>query len=119
MSYVFEIEDEIVWSPALGVGTIYVAFVQSLEHVTGSQAGFEIVANDMVSIDKEMLRDFVSGLLASIEQSRGNTIYRAELETIIGLSLVILERAGVEMPDGDAALEFVGIARRFAPRMPT
>jgi hypothetical protein len=115
LSYVFEIGSDTVWSPALRVGEIYVGFVRVLEEVTGTSGGIEAISSDMVRIDGLRFRAFVDELL---DASAANQVLRSEIETIVCLSLVMLERAGIPLPRTDDLGPLLARARTLATTMP-
>jgi Family of unknown function (DUF6086) len=116
MSYVFEIDTETVWSPALRVGEIYVGFVRVLEEIVGSSAGLEPISSDMVRIDPERLKGFVRDLLSV---TTTHVILGSELETVIALSLVMLERGGADLVIDERDAAIGERAKALAVAMPT
>jgi hypothetical protein len=116
MSYVFEIDGETVWSPALRVGEIYVGFVRVLEETLGSPAGLEPISSDMVRIDSARFRAFVRQL---VETSATNAVLESELETVIALSWVMLERGGSTLTTDELGLAILERVKLLERAMPT
>ena len=62
MSFVFDIDGETVWSPALRVGQAFVGCAHALGQVVGVSPGFVFNAEDMVDVDALHLESFVTAL---------------------------------------------------------
>ncbi len=99
MSYVFDIDGETVWSPALLAGQVYVMFVSSLEQVLQVRAGFSAVADDMVEIDRDQFSAFVDRLM-QFDTGGRHPILAETVAPIVAVSLVMLRRSplGLQEP---------------------
>lgn len=93
MSYVFDVGDDTVWSPALRVGDIYVRFARDIAEVLGVPTGLSAVASDMYEIDIDTYEQFVKTLF---EMYFANThpVQRGLIEAVLAPSTVVLERGG-------------------------
>ncbi|HUB69609.1 MAG TPA: DUF6086 family protein [Acidimicrobiales bacterium] len=116
MSYLFEVEDRTVWSPALRVGQIYVEYVRSLERVYGLEAGFTQTTEDSVRIDAQVFAGFVTHLLSTAGEGR-HLVLELELRAVAIPALVILDRAGLSTTMSVGA-SLMGEATTYARRMP-
>jgi hypothetical protein len=116
VSYVFEIEGETVWSPALTVGQIYEGFIRTLSESLGQPSGFTCNAADHVMIDAEVFVDFVLRLLS---KSRGHPLLAEQIRAVLGPSVVMLDRSGTTLHAARPAEErLLGEARAAASSMP-
>ena len=93
MSYVFDIDDITVWSPALRTGNIYAGFVKVIEEEFHQVAGFTAVASDMARIDGQVFTRFVNLLLETVGGPNANRLLGWHLRTVLGPSIVMLQRA--------------------------
>ncbi|MFC6009460.1 DUF6086 family protein [Nocardia lasii] len=89
MSYVFDVDDETVWSPSLRVGELFVRMHTDICSVLGVATGLTAIANDMYEIDIDV---FERTTLTVFEEysSSGNGAFRAMLGATLGPSLNIL-----------------------------
>jgi hypothetical protein len=91
VSYVYEIDGETVWSPALRVGQIYEGYIATLSRSLGRPTGFRGNPSDHVMIDPEVFVDFVLRLLSA---TNGHPILAQQIDAVMGPSVVMLERSG-------------------------
>ncbi|MEO3824717.1 DUF6086 family protein [Actinomadura sp. B10D3] len=115
MSYIFDIDDETVWSPALRVGKLYVNLAEALARTLEIPTGLEAVAEDMYDINTAVFSDFTRALM-----STRHVIAQELLRGVLLTSLVMLQRGGVEItPDSEEQEAFWQALPEFARRMPT
>ncbi|RZS44145.1 hypothetical protein EV193_10119 [Herbihabitans rhizosphaerae] len=118
MSYVFDVGDDTVWSPALRVGRLYVAGVTSLAEVFGIDAGLRAVAADMYSIDLDAFEAFTARLFAEYFRSH-HDVARLLLAGVLQPSLIMLERAGRAIePEDDEQRRFLSDTKEFLGSLP-
>jgi hypothetical protein len=98
MSYVFDVDDEVVWSPSLTIGKLFITMVDAMTEGLdwGDQAtGFTMMANDYYYVDPQALGVFVRGLLSSSVVY--NPTYKELARGFIVACLVLLDRGGVDL----------------------
>ncbi|MFV8160794.1 DUF6086 family protein [Mycobacterium sp. 134] len=114
MSFIFDVGDDTVWSPALRVGELYVRFVTQVGDLLGVPTGLSAMASDYYEIDPDVFEVFVRKLF---EETFGSThhIGRAMLESVLAPSVVILDRIGRPLSaDTAEEAEFLGGARALS-----
>lgn len=94
MSFVFEIDEETVWSPALRVGQAFVSCAQALGRFVGVSPGFSFNAEDMIEIDAQQLKAFADALTQVSGGSKPHRILENLTDAVRIPCLVMLERAG-------------------------
>jgi hypothetical protein len=92
VSYVFEIDDATVWSPALQVGDVFRGYVEVLEKVLGVPAGVSEFAGDYLILDRETFAGFVREVHRF--WASGHPVGTRLAEPVLAVALVMLERAG-------------------------
>lgn len=113
MSYVVEIEDRTVWSPAHRLGALFHEYVRTLEDVLGVDAGITRFTADYLILDRTAHAHFVEELHRW--GSSGHPLAEELSEPVLAISLVLLERAGVVLAlDPGPAFD----VSRFAAAMP-
>jgi hypothetical protein len=68
MGHVFDVDGEVVWSPAPRIGKLFVVLVDALAEGCdrdGRAAGFTMMANDYYHVGSRALAGFVHELLSS------------------------------------------------------
>jgi hypothetical protein len=119
MSYIFDVGDETVWSPALRVGQTFAKTAECVASVIGYQTGLVAVANDMIEIDLPTFESFALRTFDEYCRSQ-NFVYRELIRGVLAPSLVMLQRAGLTVP---AATEeqhtFIRELDQYARSMPT
>jgi hypothetical protein len=107
VSYVFDVDGEVVWSPALRIGKLFISMAGTLADNSGvdlASAGFTMMASDYYYVDPPALAGFVRTLLAG--SVAANPMYRELARGFLVTCLVLLDRAGVVLePDGEAQRE--------------
>lgn len=111
MSYVFNVGDDTVWSPALRVGDLYVRFLRETAEALGESTGLTAVASDMYDIDVEVYSVLVRKIV-DLYSSSGHPVLRGLLEGVLMPSVVVLDRAGRPLePHSDEERDLLGRAR--------
>lgn len=106
MSYVFDINDETVWSPSLRVGDLYVRMLQDVGSVLGAPTGLTAISSDMWDIDIDAFEKLVK-LMHEAYFASGHQVFKILIEGVLAPSIVILERGGRGIrPDTDLEREF-------------
>jgi hypothetical protein len=119
MSYIFDVGDDTVWSPALRVGEAYVGFAHQLGALLDTETGLHQVAEDMVEIDVGSFERFARALLDSYVRS-SHPIYRELSRGPLLVSLALLGRAGrVIEPMTQEERDLNRQAMEHAERMPS
>ncbi|MFC0115956.1 DUF6086 family protein [Kibdelosporangium aridum] len=93
MSYVFDVDDETVWSPALQIGDLYVRFLQEIADMLKLPTGLVEIASDMYEIDLDSYETLVKAIF-EMNFSSGHPVLRGLLEAVLAPSVVVLDRAG-------------------------
>jgi hypothetical protein len=96
MSFIFEIDGETVWSPALRVGQVFVGCAQVLGESTNVLPGFSFNGEDMINIDRGQLLEFAEALAAISERPGSFRVLTGLAEAVRVPCLVMLERVGEE-----------------------
>ncbi|NYI07237.1 DUF6086 family protein [Allostreptomyces psammosilenae] len=96
MSYVFDVNDQTVWSPSLRLGRLYVSLTECIGQLMGCPTGLVPVAGDMFNIDVEQFRGFVRTVFDDYF-STDHPVYRQQLRGFLLTSLVMLGRGGVSL----------------------
>ncbi|MGW7537280.1 DUF6086 family protein [Amycolatopsis sp. NPDC054798] len=100
MSYLFEVGDETVWSPALRVGRLFVSMAETLAvnfDIDLGTAGFRAIASDYCSVDPPRLALFVRAMLDGSVMRHSE--YRELARGFIGICLAMLEWSGLPVED--------------------
>lgn len=119
MGYIFDIDDETVWSPSLWVGQLYVNLAEAIARTLELPTGLETVAEDMYDINPPVFSEFTSALVNNYFSTR-HVVAQELLRGVLLTSLVMLQRGGVEIaPDGEEQTSFWSSLPEFAQRMPT
>lgn len=91
MSFIFDVGDDTVWSPALRVGDLYVRFITQIGEHLGLPTGLSAMASDYYYIDPDAFEALVKKMFEETFSS-SHPIGRAMLESALGPSAVILDR---------------------------
>lgn len=91
VSYVFDVGDDTVWSPALRVRDLYVRFLTQLGDHFGLPTGLNAMASDYYYIDPATFETFVRKLFEENFRS-SHQVGRAMVESVLAPSIVILDR---------------------------
>lgn len=93
MSFVFEIDEETVWSPALRVGEAFVGCAQVLGRVLDVSPGFSFNAEDMVDIDAQQLELFSLALTQISRRPGSHLVLTGLADAVLAPCVVMLDRA--------------------------
>lgn len=120
MGYIFDVDDETVWSPSLSTGRLYVGLTNCIAEIENCGTGLTAIADDMYEIDLPDFRVLVERVYKSYCSTRHH-IYRGQLNGWILTSLVLLKRGGgsVEKTPGDADEPLWGQIDTYEKAMPT
>jgi hypothetical protein len=111
MSYVFDVGDDEVWSPALRVGDLYVRFLGEIADMLGMPTGLTAVASDYYKIDIDVYGALVHEILAFYLASP-HPVRRRLIEGVLVPSVMVLDRAGRPIsPHTDEEREIIASAR--------
>ncbi|MEV6877764.1 DUF6086 family protein [Amycolatopsis sp. NPDC051128] len=100
----FDVDGEVVWSPALRIGQLFMSMAGTLADNAGVDlpaAGFTMMASDYYYVDPPALAGFVRTLLAGSVVT--HSVYKELARGFVVACLVLLERAGVSMEPSDEA----------------
>ncbi|MGI5207881.1 DUF6086 family protein [Spirillospora sp. CA-108201] len=119
MGYIFDIDDETVWSPSLRVGQLYVNLAEAAAHTLELPTGLEAVAEDMCDINASVFSDFTRALVKEFFSSH-HAVAQEMLRGVLFASLIMLQRGGIEItPHGEEQKSLWLTLPEFAQRMPT
>jgi hypothetical protein len=96
VSYIFESEDKVVWSPASRVGRLFVALADALSAMLSVPHGLSPMAEDYYEIERSQFRDFVEALNREYPEHR---VSRSILRGFLLTSLVMLDRMGASVQE--------------------
>ncbi|WP_143174318.1 DUF6086 family protein [Streptoalloteichus hindustanus] len=117
MSYVFQVDGESVWSPALRIGHLFLAIANQLSENLNQDHGFSMMASDFVDIDGNTFAAFVQSLLNSSVMT--NVTYEHLSRGFLATCLAILVRAGVPVhlqgPEQQELMEYGKALLRHMP----
>lgn len=115
VSFVFAVGRDVVWSPALRVGQVYVAEVRALEDIVEESAGFSENASDMIVLNPKKLKSFV---VAAVAMNQGqHQVLDMLLSPVLLPSIVMLERSGLSL-NGLVPSDIWDAAQELAAAMP-
>ncbi|MGY4102599.1 DUF6086 family protein [Nocardia sp. R16R-3T] len=89
MSYVFDVDDQTVWSPALRVGELFVRIHTDVCSVLNMATGITAIANDMYEIDLEIFEKTTLAIFNEYISSQ-NAAFKAMLGATLGPAVNIL-----------------------------
>ncbi|KUJ66985.1 hypothetical protein ACZ90_31705 [Streptomyces albus subsp. albus] len=119
MSYIFDIDDETVWSPSLRVGRMFVELARCTSALWEIETGLIRNASDMYEINLDDFKAFTDRLLQEYF-STDHPIYRDQLRGVLMPSVVLLERGGIpvdyETPEQKRLLSHVSDYAKMMPR---
>ncbi|MGW5386126.1 DUF6086 family protein [Nocardia sp. NPDC003963] len=102
MSYIFDIGDVTVWSPALRVGRLYVSMAQDVAGVLETSTGMTAMAADYWEIELHEFDSFVRAMYESYFASE-HPVLRMLIGAVLAPSIVLLERGGNSIAPGSDA----------------
>jgi hypothetical protein len=116
MSYIFDIDDVTVWSPALRVGKLYVSMAQDVAGLLETSTGMTAMASDYWELDLQDFDSFVR-VMYGIYFSSEHPVFRNLIGAVLAPSIVLLERGGKPItPRSEEEREF--LERAHALPMP-
>jgi hypothetical protein len=96
VSFIFDVNNEDIWSPANQVARLYLDAVDAASRYVDQPTGLTDVSGDWYTIEPEAFRDFVGAMLhAYVECGRGDV--RALLRGPLAVSLDLLRRADIAL----------------------
>ncbi|WP_410568879.1 DUF6086 family protein [Amycolatopsis sp. cmx-4-61] len=104
MSYIFDVDGEVVWSPALRIGKLFTTLVDVLAgdvDVEPRATGLTAMASDYYYVNPPVFAQFVRALLGS--SVLANPVYAELARGFLVISLVVLDRCGVDLTPERAA----------------
>ena len=111
MSYIFDVDNETVWSPALRVGDLYVRFLREVAGAIGEPTGLTPLASDMYDIEVNVYGVLIRKMV-DVYFSSGSIVLRRLIEGVLLPSVVILERAGHPLsPQSEEERDLIDRAR--------
>lgn len=117
MSFVFEINGETVWSPALRVGQAFVGCAQALGEVVSVRPGFSFNAEDMIEIDPSQLELFAEALTRLLDMPKPHKVLSNLTDGVRIPCLVMLHRAGRDLQLGaDVNVQLINEVGAVMPR---
>lgn len=118
MSYIFDIEDETVWSPSLKVGRVYVETATAMGQSIDMSTGLIAEAEDMYDLHVQQFPAFIFEL--GFGSASKHEVYRSMVRGFVAVSLVMMERGAI----GDDVVKMAGpysaemaIMRNSMPRL--
>ena len=118
MSYIFEADGKIVWSPALHIGKLYVTIAGQLAEALQTDCGLAMMASDYWLIDPEQLEKFFGTLLKAGQLN--HPVMRELTQGFTLITFVLLQRTGSSATQTDLmAAELKEAAAMIARAMPT
>jgi hypothetical protein len=119
MSYIFDIGDETIWSPSLRTGRLYIGLTNCIADLEGRPSGLVANAEDMYALEPEAFQSLVEAVYANFF-STDHHVYRGQLRGWLLTSLVLLQRAGSDLPPAEERDEdFQQALAAYAKSMPT
>ena len=87
MSYVFEVNDDTIWSPSMIAGGFFISQVRQLERILSLPSGLTESMSDTIQVDVECLSAFLRKLSASglIDNTSVNALARGTVVHLIAL----------------------------------
>ncbi|GAA3710168.1 hypothetical protein GCM10022224_089590 [Nonomuraea antimicrobica] len=92
MSYIFEVADETIWSPARRVGQLYVGYIESIARTLKLPTGLTAVANDYFEINLAQFKSLID-TAANEYVTSSHTIFYQLLEPVLPVSIALILRA--------------------------
>ncbi|MFF2926914.1 DUF6086 family protein [Streptomyces celluloflavus] len=96
MSYIFDVEDDTVWSPSNRVGELYVGMLNAAAGTLRLPTGLSPDTGDMYEIDIAKFGPLVKEMLATRAHSSHQYLWML-MDGVLPISITILERAGSEI----------------------
>lgn len=101
VSVFFKVDDRSVWNPSNRPGRLYVSYIRAVEEILGQQAGVDdTVPDDTIRIDSDRFVQFLGVVADEVRRSQVSPVWVALLRPVLATSLVMMVRAGIELPAG-------------------
>ncbi|MEU4430593.1 DUF6086 family protein [Nocardia rhamnosiphila] len=114
MSYIFDIDDVTVWSPALRVGRLYVSMAQDVAGVLDVSTGMTAMASDYWEIELPEFEAFVRVMYKTFFSS-DHPVFKDLIGAVLAPSIVLLERGGRSfLPGSDEERKFIDRAHELS-----
>jgi hypothetical protein len=117
MSYIFDVDDETVWSPSLTVGRIYVETAEAMSQGISVSTGLIAEASDMYELHPQQFPAFVFQI--GFGSASKNQVYTSLVRGFVAVSLVMMERGGIGQDIVEQAGQYrseVALVRNSMPR---
>jgi hypothetical protein len=102
VSQYFQVGRQVLWNPSTGVAELFVHVAQSLASTAGTPTGIGAVYADEYEIDPDNFAAFVNALVDRYLSSH-HPIFRSLLEGFLATAIVLVDRAGRDVPALTAA----------------
>ena len=97
MSYLFEIDDDEVWAPGNRTAQVYLGLLETAARLVGRPTGLiDKGSGDWFEVDPVVYPALISSLLREFTVS-GSWQFRHMVGGLLGVSIAILDRAGIEL----------------------
>lgn len=107
MSYIFDVDDVTVWSPALRVGELYVSMARDVAGVLDMSTGMTAMASDYWEIELTEFESFVRVMYRTYFSSE-HPVFKTLIGAVLAPSIVLLERGGKPvLPESDEERKFI------------
>ena len=93
MSYIFDINDETVWSPSLKVGRLYVETAEAMGRSIEVSTGLIAEAEDMYELHVQQFPAFIFEL--GFGATSKHEVYHSMVRGFVAVSLVMMERGAI------------------------
>ncbi|MEU4667587.1 DUF6086 family protein [Amycolatopsis sp. NPDC023774] len=97
MSQYFDLGDKTLWNPSNGVGLLFVRSAEAVAPIVELPTGISPKAADEWAIDPPVFTAFVDALADRYQRST-HLILRSMVEGFLATAMVLLDRAGAEIP---------------------
>jgi len=115
MSFIFDIDGQTVWSPALAVGTVFAGYVTTCGQVIGTPPGFTWNSSDTVVIDAGEFNAFVGELFRRSHVESRNDLFQSLIGPVLVPSVVMLQRTGRTVSSTQPTAWRIAFGQRVVP----
>ncbi|MFD2121765.1 DUF6086 family protein [Streptomyces cirratus] len=117
MSQYYDMGDETLWNPSNGASRLFMSQMSVYQAELGLPSGIGPMQADECQIDPIVFKEFVDALLAWHRRT-GHAVMAALSEGFVATTLVLAERAGIEVTGSQAASPRTAALRTFRCRRP-